>query len=201
MHLGGRRAPGAIAAGIVLAVVLFVAAVAMRAGPHLVHELGRERSPIATLSSLLLLACAGVALALGRRARGFLVMGAGLVLLAADERFMGHERLKRWILGGLFDWDRAAMGRLGDLPLALAGACGVVLLWSLRGQFASPAAQLRVAAAVLAGSLALALDLTSVAPVPQAVEEVLELAAETLLLLALLKVATGRPPHSTVNAA
>lgn len=81
------------------------------AGPDLFHVLGTEDSPKTWISSSLLVASGTAAALVGaqnalRSARyGWYLIALGLLGMAADDRFMGHERLKEWLFwGGLSRW-------------------------------------------------------------------------------------------------
>lgn len=176
---------------VVLAVVAFVAGVVVRSWPHATLEIIREKSPIAWLSVALLVGSAAVAVAAGIAGRGppaFFVLAAALGVAALDERFMGHEHLKALILREVFDYHRATMGHWGDAPMALVPLIGGGLLWSLRREIVGWPCRAALAGAFAAGVVAIALDIATVHPVAQLVEELLEVAAETLFLLALLAV-------------
>lgn len=178
-------------AAVVLTVGAFIAGVVIRSWPYATLEIIREKSPIAWLSVALLLASAALAVAAGVAGRGpaaFFVLAAGLGVAALDERFMGHERLKALILREVFDYHRAAMGHWGDAPMALVPLVGGALLWALRRELVGGPCRAALLAAFGAGVVAIALDIATVHPVAQLVEELLEVAAETLFLLALLAV-------------
>src|SRR5437868_228091 len=88
-------------AAISLGAIAFVVAVAVAAGPYAVQELMREKSPIAWLSTMLLVGSAAMSLVLFMRSTkgaGFAALSAALALAAMDERFMFHERLKHQLL-------------------------------------------------------------------------------------------------------
>jgi hypothetical protein len=184
-------------AAISLGVIAFVVVVAVAAGRHAVQELMREKSPIAWLSTMLLVGSSTMALVLwmgGRGRAGFAWLSAALVLAALDERFMFHERLKHQLLAHVFDYHREAMGHWGDAPMALVPLVGAGLIWVLRGELRGRLVRGLLVAAFTAGVVAIALDIATEAPVAQAVEEVLEVVAEALFLLALLaRVEAGRP--------
>jgi hypothetical protein len=191
-----RRLAPAFAA-ISLGVIAFVIAVAVAAGPYAVQELMRERSPIAWLSAMLLAASSAMALVLAMGSRragaGFSGLSAALAVAAMDERFMFHERLKHQLLARAFDYDKAAMGHWGDAPMALVPLIGAWLIWRLRGEFGVRLCRGLLACALGTGVVAVTLDIATIAPVAQAVEEVLEVVAETLFLMALLaRVEAGR---------
>ncbi|HYV43534.1 MAG TPA: hypothetical protein VFA20_01690 [Myxococcaceae bacterium] len=176
-------------AAISLGVIAFVVAVAVAAGPYAVQELMREKSPIAWLSTMLLVGSSAVSLVLFMRSRGgagFGALSAALAVAAMDERFMFHERLKHQLLARAFDYDKAAMGHWGDAPMALVPLVGAGLIWLLRGELRGRLVRGVLAVAFAVGVVAIGLDIATEAPVAQAVEEVLEVVAETLFLLALL---------------
>jgi len=176
-------------------VLAFVAAIVANAWPHAAAEISRERSPLAWLSSTLLVASAAVALAVGLRERerpAFWALAAGLFALALDERFMFHERLKALVLRRVFDYDRAAMGIWGDLPMALIPLAGAWVLWSLRAELWRRSCRPWILAAFALGAVAIALDIATEAALVQVAEELLETAAETAMLIALLAVAEAK---------
>jgi hypothetical protein len=177
-------------AAISLGITAFVVAVAVAAGPYAVQELMREKSPIAWLSSMLLVASSAAALVLAMRSLGnglgFGTLAAALAAAAMDERFMFHERLKHQLLAHAFDYDQEAMGHWGDAPMALVPLFGAWLIWRLRGELRGRVCRGLLVAALAAGAIAVSLDIATIEPHAQAVEEVLEVVAETLFLMALL---------------
>ncbi|HEY8208007.1 MAG TPA: hypothetical protein VIG99_11040 [Myxococcaceae bacterium] len=184
-------------AAVALGVAGFVTADAVSAGRFAVHELMREGSPIAWLSSMLLAGASVAALVLALRSSrapgAFFALAAALAAAAVDERFMGHERLKHFILATAFGYDRAAMGHWGDAPMALVPLVGAWLVWTLRRELHGRLCLGLLLGAIAAGTVAVALDIATLAPAAQAVEEVLEVVAETLFLMALLaRVSMGR---------
>lgn len=175
--------------------VAFVAITAIHAGRYAVQELMREASPIAWLSTMLLVGAASVAVVLAMTGRGpsaFFALAGALVIAALDERFMGHEALKAFILKRAFHYDRGAMGHWGDLPMLGVPLVGGALVYWLRDAFRSRSSRAFLAAAFTAGVVAIALDIATELPLAQAVEEVLEVVAEALFLMALLAVADER---------
>lgn len=181
----------ALAAGV----LAFVGAIVANAWPHAAAEIFRERSPVAWLSGTLLASCAAVALAIGLRERerpAFWALAAGLFALALDERFMLHERLKALILRALFDYDRAAMGVWGNAPMLLVPLAGAAVLWSLRAELWRRACRPWILAAFALGAVAIALDIVTDARPVQVAEELLEVASETAMLIALLAVAEAK---------
>lgn len=178
-----------VTAGVIASVCAYVAVVILSAWPHVTGEIIRERSPLGFLSSLLLTAAGAIALAQLLRpaaTRRFAVLAGGLFLLALDERFMGHERLKKLILVNVYDYDKAAMGVVGDLPLVVVALLGLGLLWKLRDEFKARPVRLLLIAAVGCGALSLLFDVATLHPTGQLIEELLELNAETLFLIAVI---------------
>ena len=177
-------------AAIGLAVIGFVTADAVSAGRFAIHELMREDSPIAWLSSMLLACSSVLALVLAMRSHrapgAFAVLAAALMAASLDEQFQGHERLKHLILAKGFGYSRAAMGHWGDAPMALVPLVGMGLVWALRRELRGRLCLGLILAAIAVGTVAVGLDIFTIAPLAQAVEEVLEVVAETLFLLALL---------------
>lgn len=187
-----RLSPMPLMAAVLAVVGIFVAIIWLH-WPWLEQAVAVEEAPTAWLQSSMLWSCASLALLLATversRLMGWSLIAAGLTAAALDERFMGHERLKDWILFRFYNGDVDAMGRVGDLPILVYGLGGVlVLAWLLRSQALPRFAGLRwMVAAVLAGFVALALDLASNDLFVQVFEEGFELLAETLFACALLR--------------
>jgi hypothetical protein len=176
---------------IVLIVVLYVGIAAAAAGPFALDEIIRERSPLAWLSCMLLTGAAMVAVILGMRPEApaaFFLLGAGLFALALDERFMGHERVKELIRVHLFHHDRAAMGVWGNLPLLAVPLVGGWVLWKLRRELQTRPCRTLLLCALGVSVLAVFLDIAELGRWGQLSEELSEIAAETLFLLAMLAV-------------
>lgn len=180
--------PIALVCGIVSAIFL---AIVWLHWPWLEQAVAVEEAPVAWLQSSMLWSGATLALLLvfvePARRRGWGVLALALLLAALDERFMGHERLKDWMLFRFFSGELAAMGRVGDLPMLLYAAAGLAFVtWLARGgpRFAG----IRwLVAAVVVGTAGIALDIATKDLGMQVVEEGCELLAETLFVCGLLR--------------
>ncbi|WP_124541702.1 hypothetical protein [Piscinibacter terrae] len=187
-----RLSPMPLIAAVLAVVGIFVAIIWLN-WPWLEQAVAVEEAPTAWLQSSMLWSCASLALLLATversRPPGWSLVAVGLAGAALDERFMGHERLKDWILFRFYGGNVEAMGRVGDLPILVYGLGGVlVLAWLLRSPAAPRFAGMRwMVAAVLAGFVALGLDLASNDLFVQVFEEGFELLAETLFACALLR--------------
>ncbi len=186
---------GPLVAGVLLGLALLMAAMIVAHWPWLEQAVATEDAPLAWLQSSLLWSAATLALllALAERAgqRGWAGLALMLACLALDERFMGHERLKDWLLFHAFDGDPQRMGLWGDAPMLGYGIGGLlVLAWLRRQRWPRPALRLMVAA-VLVGCGALALDLFGRTLAWQALEECGEALAEALFCCGLLLRAQG----------
>ena len=165
---------------VVGAVVLFMAASAWAAAPWWEFAFLSDGSPVAWLSSALLMANAAVALRLAVdrsvpwHAGG--AMTAGLVALALDEQFLLHEQLKELAPRPVADWPTWTMG---------IGA--VVVAWVAWRAFPA-AARLLLLSAVLVALFALWVDLGNPPPMVASLEEGYEVLAEALFLSGLLAV-------------
>jgi hypothetical protein len=177
----------------VLAVAGIFMAIIWLHWPWLEQAVAVEEAPTAWLQSSMLWSCASLALLLATvepaRLPGWSLIAVGLAAAALDERFMGHERLKDWILFRFYGGNLEAMGRVGDLPILVYGLGGLlVLAWLIRSPARPRFAGLRwMVAAVLAGFVALGLDLAGNDLFVQVFEEGFELLAETLFACALLR--------------
>jgi hypothetical protein len=130
---------------------------------------------------------------------GWLVAGTALICGALDERFMGHEQLKDWLLYEVFNGSQPAMGWLGDAPMLvypLAGICLLIWIWKVFGPSVS---RKLVIGAVAVGSVAIAMDIATTNLSWQVLEECLEALAETLFLSALITHITQSFDSQTKN--
>lgn len=189
-------------AAALLAIVAAVTLVIILAEwPWIERAIALEDAPIAWFQSTLIAASAVVSLChatLDRgRPRTWYVVAAALFMLAIDERFMGHERLKEWIWVQMFDGDVNRAGRWPDVPIlfyAIGGAATVA--WIARAVRSRFAARL-IWSAITVGTVALVMDVTSQSIALQIWEELLELLAEALFFIGLLTAlasAACRPP-------
>jgi hypothetical protein len=192
MDRDARLSPMPLIAAVLAVVGIFVAIIWLH-WPWLEQAVAVEEAPVAWLQSSMLWCCASLALLLATvehsRLSGWSLVALGLAGAALDERFMGHERLKDWILFRFHGGNVEAMGRVGDLPILVYGVGGVlVLAWLLRSKVLPRFAGLRwMTAALIAGFVALGLDLASNDLFVQVFEEGFELLAETLFACALLR--------------
>jgi hypothetical protein len=159
--------------------------------PGLARALGLQEAPIDWLQSSLLCAGAAICVLLGvfepSRSRGWNVVALALLAAALDQRFGIHQRLRDAIDFGLLGRDPAAPGRTGHLPMLAYSAAGLLLLaWLRRGP--APFTAMRwIVAAVVVGAASIGLDIASTDLAVQAVEESLELLAETLFVCGVLR--------------
>lgn len=163
-------------------------------------DLDGERTVPAALSSLLLAACAGALLTLGRRGLGLpaLAFSALFAFAAVDEAFEVHERLERDV--GV-DW------QLLYVPAFVA----IALLWTLvlrglPGVGPSRALYLTGTAAWAAAQLLEAIQWGDDGPrygypVMMVAEEVLEMTGSAALLVAFLDALARRPGRERSPAA
>jgi len=190
----GRRRIIWIGAGLAAFAVGFVAVTIASYWPYVEEAVAPERSPLTWLSSALIAAGAAVCLSLAMRSGRpwrFGAIAAGLAFMALDERFMFHERLKDLILWRAYDGDLGAMGVVGDLPMlayAAGGAAVLVLLWRV---VATRTARILLATAIGLGAVCVGLDLAFGGGWPQVIEELTEIVAEGVLLVALLSIQEG----------
>lgn len=155
-----------------------------------------EDSPTAWLSSVLLAGAALVSLLNGELAAParwtWRFAAFALALMALDERFMGHERLKEWLLFSVFDGELPRMGWLGDLPVAIYGLGGLAVLWRLHARQALGPGRVWLIAAVFLGLAALVFDIAGLGAWFQVLEEALEVSAEAVFLGALVRIHVAR---------
>lgn len=175
-------------AGTLAVAFVLLLGVVVAGWPDLEFALALEDAPLAWLQTSMLVACATSAflrasLADAGHRRGWLAVGALLLLAALDDRFMGHERAQQALfhaLGGGPAARHVAQGlTLLYLPL------GAAALWWLRSQMQRMAWRWCLAGLGV-GTIALGLDAAFTAAAPQVLEEVLEYVAETLFLCGLL---------------
>lgn len=172
------------AAGLVLAILAGLVALYW---PALDRAVAYEDSPITWLSTSVLIAAALVAAVLAEDGAGrrWGVLALLLALAALDERFMGHEQLRDWLLqasGSALsreDW----RANLGMLLYPLAGGS---VAWRCVAGLPRGGARALAGLALLLGSAAVLLDISTVALGWQVIEELLELLAELAFLCALL---------------
>ena len=190
----GRPSPhGAIArsAALLAAALAFMLASAWTYQPWWELAFRSDNSPVAWLSSALLAAAAVLAVRLVADASLPRLDGSALALvlflLALDEQFQFHERVKyHWLPKGspLADWNNV---------LLIAG--GLALLLRFLRPVRERAPRVLMASAIAVGILALAVAIARArAPALLVVlEEGLEVLAETLFLCALIELRPGKP--------
>lgn len=189
------------------AVASFVAGLVAAAWPQYWVYLAAETTPLAWLESVLLalvafvcglLAYAESAGGRGTAVRWWLLLTAGFALLALDERFAVHERLRdNWLKATgirLLPWMEA-----GDWLIPLYAACGLVMAWGiLRLLSGHRPAKFFFAAALLLAGIAAGMDTVDIRSLGkgterllQSVEEIIETAAMLSFLSAFLLRLTG----------
>jgi len=103
--------PARLVAGVLALLALLMAAMAAAYWPWLEQAWATEQAPLAWLQSSLLWSAATLALLLALAepgaGHGWALVSALLLAAALDERFMGHEWLKDWLLFHAFDGDPA----------------------------------------------------------------------------------------------
>lgn len=177
-----------------------VAWIGWRWWPHWGLAFAAEDAPLAWWQAALLVAnttaagaLAAVHGALGQRrsvVAWWVALALGMVCAALDERFMAHEAVQDWL-----EFDLGVSRTLARGAILVYAVGGLVLLRRVWMQ-GSTALRRWAAAALLAGSGAIALDLAFDTIAMQVVEEGLETLAETLLLAGLfseLGSAASRP--------
>ncbi len=157
--------------------------------PHWGLAFATEDAPLGWWQAALLVANASAAAALacvlaavGNRSRAvrcWTLLALGMVFAALDERFMAHEAVQDWLqfdLGLPHSWAQCVI-----LAYALGGVVLLYVVW-VEG---STSLRRWTLAALVAGGVAIALDLAFDTIAMQIVEEWLEALAETLLLAGL----------------
>jgi hypothetical protein len=173
---------------IVLGVcALLFAGVVVGNWPELVFALALENSPLAWMQTSALVACATAAalrasLDAGRAAFGWTVLALALLAAALDDRFMGHERIQAALVAAGGSWRES---RVAMLFPALVATLGVAMLWWLHVHMERRAWRWCIGA-VATGVVSLGFDAAFDTAGPQVIEETLEFAAESLMLVGLL---------------
>lgn len=149
--------------------------------------LAGESSPGTWMSGVLLIASATLALITGMH-RGWYpwyIVAVFFYILAADERFMFHERMKEKII---FSVAAAETSRwLYELPVIL-GACAGIVLIALIWRHLQQTGRVLVVLAGITGSISVGFDILQAGVVW---EEAFKLLGELLLVCALLKEVTA----------
>lgn len=160
-------------------VIVFV--LAFMYNPHFPAQAISGESSVGTwMSGVLLSVCAAVSLTQGirkREWRWFLIAGFFLVL-AADERFMFHERMKEHLI--FADPERSAL--IYELPVFLGTAAGVAvsfLLWQLlKGK-----SRVLLIVAILFGAISVSMDVLTLGVL---IEDGFKLMAELMISCAIV---------------
>jgi hypothetical protein len=174
----------AVTAIIIAIVVTMLATMIWINWPSLDAAVGIEEAPVAWLSSSLLVA--GSVTALNAAPTGnrlaWLALCALLLVMAVDERFMGHERLRDWL----------AVGAWGNTVLLAYPAAGAPIVRALLREIPQTRARALILAGVVIAAVAIALDIAFEIMILQILEELLEVLAETLFLCGLLEALRAR---------
>jgi hypothetical protein len=144
-----------------------------------------ESSVVTWLSGMMLIFMAALSLTIAMRDQihPWLLSTLFFILLALDERFMFHERLKEYIIFSL----KIQSSTMYNLPV-VAGALGGVAIVTLLWKHLSKSNRWLVATAAVLGGASVAIDLVEGGVVP---EELLKLIAEICVVCALVKKAAG----------
>lgn len=187
--------PAVTATLLLGAVLAFMALSAWTFAPVWERAFRSDASPVAWLSSALLLTLAAMALRLsadGGLPRGLGGwMAAAMFLLALDEQFMGHElwkyRCEAWTTLCRFEAVR-------ELPMLGVGVVGTLTAWALHRAMRTPLSRRLLWAGLATGLWAIAVDQVRM-PYPIAeLEEGFEVLAEALVLAAFM-CSPGLPTH------
>jgi hypothetical protein len=144
--------------------------------------LAGESSPGTWLSGVLLTVAAAIALITGMR-RGWFpwyIASVFFFILAADERFMFHERIKEKII---FSSPHETSRWLYESPVIL-GACAGIAVTALLWLHLQQTSRILLLLASIAGGVSVGFDITGAGVLW---EECLKLLAELLLVCSLLK--------------
>lgn len=145
-----------------------------------------ESSPITWLSSTLLVISATFAMVIhlyGKETYIWWIIATGNLVMAMDETFMWHERIKESILFNIFDGDIDAMGFSGELVILLYGLSGVIVFYFLFRKVHIKFLRGILLGVVSSGLCAITLDVSGANPV---MEECLEILTETGFVVFLL---------------
>lgn len=178
-----------------IAVIFFVCIVLGTAlyskHPFAVYALVTESSAGTWVSSMLLVTGATISLiisSLGKKRTLWLILTVMLFSLAADERFMIHEYLKKMILFNIFEGDWKRMGRIDEMPVVLASISGSMLSFWLFRIRQSAVRRVLLAFVVFSGAVSVIFDVFRINPVA---EEICKHAAELMLVIWLLEMHRG----------
>jgi hypothetical protein len=139
-----------------------------------------EASPGTWLSGVLLCCCAGIALVLviHRGWNPWALVVVFFFLMAADEHFMLHERIKQWLI---FNMDKPVL-LIREMPVFIGAIIGGCIAWALWRESAGASRKLLIAA-VFFGLMSVTLDVIGASAMW---EEILKLIAELTIVCALL---------------
>lgn len=196
---------------------LFVAAAVVGAWPEYWKYIAAETTPLAWLQSVLLLSCAllGGLVAFSSfvseehrgYARAWMLVAAGFLALAADERFAVHERIRDRFLKPtgirLLPWMEA-----GDWLPPIYLACGLAVAWGLWKLLVERAGSRRFfVSAIALAAVSVAMDTVDIRSLSkdterlmQSVEEIVEMLAMLSFLSSFLLILTGRLSRSGERA-
>jgi hypothetical protein len=180
----------------------FMALAGWLSEPWWEHAFRSDGSPVAWLSSALLVANGAVAFKLALdgslpRRLGSL-LAAALGLAALDEQFLLHERFQ-YFSSTLRLAEDPRWRWIGELPTLVVGLAGIALVWAFTRAVRQQPARRLMLAALAVGLIALWVDLGSAPHWLRRVEEGVEVVAETLFLCALLEVAPAQVQSSSAS--
>lgn len=198
MIIKARRITVLVAA---ITIVLAPTALALAQWPSWWEWIAKEQTPMTWLQSVVLVVAAllsalvGVAVAARRAgpARPWLVLGAGLTVLALDERFALHERIRDRLLAPR-EISVPILSRVGpgDFLLMVVGLVGLVMLpVVLRGLATDRSARNAFVLGVLLSVVAVAMDSVDPAAMSLAAERLEQTAEESVELAAGVAFATA----------
>ncbi len=144
----------------VLFVLVFGTASVLQTTP--VRVFAGENSVGSWMSGVLLVisATTTAVLALRRGAYPWFLFTVFFMLLAIDENFMIHEAMKRSLVFVSYERTRDAAYWLGELPVMIGGAIGVIAAWMMAKHLAGNIRWL-VGVGVLFGSASIVIDILS----------------------------------------
>lgn len=195
-----RPVAARLAAGAWAVVVGYLVVAVLVTWPSWWRWIAPEAAPSRELSTMLLLASAAVAVSRSRNRRGdtarWLVLAAGFVVLAADERAAIHERLRdRLLAPNDIDLPFVPWAQPGDIVLVVVALVGLAIVPWLSAAIRGTGARRWFTLAIVLAVTAVGLDTLPIEDYSigaerlfQTGEEVIELAAAASFLSALLSV-------------